>query len=175
MTERKSKTYKERSPGKPSTPEGRKKAIARKAASELTKAEALKLRLQGLTYEEIASRLGVSSSAAHKWVTAELAEIREKRAETASDLRGMMSARLDIARSALMPAVAAGDPSAIRALLAVEERTARLWGLDTPVKAEVSGVVTMISPRDAIAAALERLATHEIESQDSDVIDVDPG
>lgn len=97
---------------------------------------ALKLRLIGLTYEEIARRVGYSNAgAANKAVKAALTETKR---EDANELRIAESERLDALQAALMPKALKGDVSASQAILRLMERRSRLFGLDMPVKQTIA-------------------------------------
>lgn len=118
-----------------STTEG--KTRARITATERRRhrdAEAAQLRAQGLSYDDVAERLGFRDrGGAHKAVARALAGTVQHSTDTA---RRLAQQRLDGLRQALIAvatdtSVAPRDVvSALRALLAVEEREARLLGLD---------------------------------------------
>lgn len=133
-------------------------------------AEALELRKRGLSYSEIARALGYANEGgAHKAVQRGLQAIV---AEPAQDVRELELARLDVLWKRALKAlerhhvtvsngrvVYLGDTpieddtqalQAIDRLLKIQERRARLIGLDAPVKHEVRNV-------SAIDAEIERL------------------
>jgi hypothetical protein len=133
-------------------------------------AKALELRKDGLTYTQIAERLGISRSTAHKHVTRGLHRTRQ---EPADELRRLEAERLNQLWAEAMAVlrrrhvmvqsgkIVKGDDGqpitddgpvlqATATLLRVMERRARLLGLDAPAKHEV---LTL----DAIDAEIRRL------------------
>lgn len=119
-------------------------------------AEACRLRSRGLSYAQIAAELGISRTQAYEGVQRALREIVS---EPAEELRHLELLRLDeMYRAALavlegrhyvvdkggvvmMDGVPVEDDgprlAAIDRLLKIQERRAKLLGLDTPVKQEV--------------------------------------
>jgi transposase-like protein len=107
-------------------------AITHATQAKLTKRErqraVLDLRLQGRTYREIAGELGMSSSQAHRLADEALADFV---AEPAEQVRKLELARLDRLYSVAAPAAERGDMMALAACLKVQERRAKLLGLDS--------------------------------------------
>lgn len=101
------------------------------------RARALELRIQGLSYPEIAVALGnemgrsMSVATAYYDVQHSLLSLAKYHTSLAEQVRDLEVARLDIATQALMPAVAKGSTYAIDSLLKVMTRRATLLGLDT--------------------------------------------
>ena len=121
------------------------------------RAAAVELRKQGLTYAEIASRVGFDSEAgARKTVNTALEKLIQETTETAEEVRRLELERLDAMLIAIWPAAtatehtetiageaftAAGpDTRQVAAALKLMERRAKLLGLDAPAKHEVAGV-----------------------------------
>jgi predicted transcriptional regulator len=102
------------------------------------RAKALELRKQGMSYREIGRALGVSRTAAHKYVTKELDAIRAETRASAEQLREIELERLDRYLAALEPKIVEGDDKAIATALRVMERRAKLTGLDAPQRSEVT-------------------------------------
>lgn len=97
---------------------------------------ALEERKAGLSYQEIAVKVGYrSASGAHAAVRKALKMTLQ---EPADELRKLEVARLDQMLSALWEKVKEGDTRAIEAALKVEERRARLLGLDEPSEVDVT-------------------------------------
>ena len=92
--------------------------------------QAWKLRIAGKSQYEIADILGVSQG----YVSTMLKKVREERKEElVGDVEAHISnqaARLDAMLEALWEKVQAGDPKAIATSLAIEDRRAKLLGLD---------------------------------------------
>ena len=98
---------------------------------------AWEMRLRGATQHEIADELKVSQP----YVCALLAKAREEMIEQnrldAGTATGEQVGRLDRMIIALTPAAEAGDVKAVSALLAVEDRRAKLLGLDAATRKAV--------------------------------------
>ena len=96
------------------------------------RAEAVKLRKLGMPFQQIAERVGYSSrQAAHQAVTKALTEIREETQGTADDLRTLEAERLDhLWQIAMTEAITNRDMRAIDTALRIQDRRAKLFGLD---------------------------------------------
>jgi len=99
--------------------------------------KAVQLRAAGLSFDVIAAQLGFANrQSAHRSVKAALqGNLREAVAE----LRELDAERLDGLLRALYPRALKGDYGAADRVLRILERRAKLYGLDAPVKQEVSG------------------------------------
>lgn len=91
--------------------------------------ETLKLRAQGLTYREIGERLSIDPSTAQRRVKRGLAETI---CESVDEMRRLEGERLDALQLALWPKAMEGNAQAVRAILTISERRAKLYGLDQP-------------------------------------------
>lgn len=111
----------------------------REAKTPGRRKSALALRVEGLTFEAIGEKLGVTRQAAHKLVAQELAAVAAENREAAEHLRDVELERCQFVMRSMAPKVEAGDPRAAMAYLRAEERLARLLGLDAPDRSEVSG------------------------------------
>ncbi len=110
--------------------------------------QALQMRKSGETYADIATELGYKgASGAHAAVRTALKKTLQ---EPAEELRMLERERLDAMLQALWPKVEAGDVKAIEAALKVEERRAKLLGLDAP------NAVDVTTGGAAIAIVLDR-------------------
>lgn len=98
------------------------------------RARAVELRRAGWSYERIGTELSITRQRAHQLVTEALKDLNEKCAEEASSLRRLQAERLDVALNALWAKVVTGNTDAIYAMLRIEERRAKLLGLDAPTK-----------------------------------------
>lgn len=101
---------------------------------EVRQAEAVKLRLTGLSCREIGERLGISEKNAWKHLRNALAAKGEEREES----RTLMVARLDAILAKLWPQID-DSPAAATAAIAIEKRRADLLGLDAPKRTETTG------------------------------------
>jgi hypothetical protein len=100
-------------------------------------AQALELRIAGLTFREIGKRMGFSEQRAHALVTEELSRLNAKRAEQAAAVTRLELERLDRLVKGVWVKAQAGDPAAQQCVLRCMERRAKLLGLDAPASAKV--------------------------------------
>lgn len=129
---------------------------AKKEDDQRRRAEVMRLRREGRTFEEIGEQLGVSKQAAHQMYRRTLADIP---ALEVAEYRAEQAARLDALLAKANEVLAAehvivqhgkvvmqdGKPipdhgpvlDAIKAVLDIEQRRAKLLGLDTPVKQQL--------------------------------------
>lgn len=91
---------------------------------------ALELRLAGWTYAQIGAELGISQPAAFKLVNRALQQIRAKAAETSEEVLALELQRLDRWLQVADRAVHDGDVNAVAHCLRIQERRAKLLGLD---------------------------------------------
>lgn len=129
-------------------------------ASARQAAEVMRLRRQGVTFEAIGGHLGVTRQRAHKIYTDALKaipaqEVAEYRAEQAERLDEMLRRAYEVlerkhitvsnGKVIYLDGAPMEDDAptllAIKTVLAIEERRARLFGLDTPVKQQIGGEV----------------------------------
>jgi hypothetical protein len=115
--------------------------------------KALELRMQGATYKEIGVQLGCTALRAGQLVRdimqtriAELDDLVREQAE-------LQNARLDVAVKALWPEILKGDCDSINALIRVEERRARLHGLDAPQKIQAEVDLRQMPAEELLAIA----------------------
>lgn len=105
--------------------------------------KAMQLRRAGATYEMIAEALEVSVSRARQYVREGLKAIEVEVAETAHEVKQMELERLDNMLRIIEPKVGAaaaeGDWRPMQMQLRIQERRAKLLGLDAAVKHEHAG------------------------------------
>ena len=123
------------------------------------RAQAVSLRLAGMTYEQIGERLEVSPSKAQGLVSRAL-----QRAERGpvDQMRELENQRLDRAQAAIWPRVLRGEDKAVSLYLQISDRRAKLNGLNEPTRIDLS-----MSVKHEMVQALEELETMvlgEIES-----------
>lgn len=104
-----------------------KRGFVRCEADARLDTEALRLRSDGMTYEEIARRMGCHKATALRRCERALVEIPR---ETADEYRKLEDLRLDELGCVLWPMAMEGSLQAIDRLLAISKRRAKLWGLD---------------------------------------------
>jgi hypothetical protein len=108
-------------------------------AAAARRQKALDLRIAGVRYRQIGAQLGVSYQTAYRDVQTALGELATLQAGKAERLRELEVERCDRLQMALWPKARSGDEKAVRALIAVMDRRAKLLGLDAPTKLEHGG------------------------------------
>jgi hypothetical protein len=97
--------------------------------------QVLRYRQAGLTFDQIATRLGYAyPSGAHAAFKRAMDRIKDE--TLANEGRALHRARLETALSAIWNKVLAGDLQAIDRMLRILERDSKLYGLDAPIKTE---------------------------------------
>lgn len=96
--------------------------------------QAVELRTRGHTYAQIAKACGVSIQSAYKAVVAYLEETRAVSREHAEEIRRLELDRLDRMLAAFGPRAEDGDAAAADRVLRIQERRAKLLGLDAPAE-----------------------------------------
>lgn len=117
-------------------------------------AEALALRRSGMRYDDIADRLGYGDESGPRKAVTRLLDRTE--AEGIAELRRVEGERLDALQSAVWDAAVRGDLDAIRAVLQIIDRRARLFGLNAPTAVAIGGAV--ITDREFAEQAVELIA-----------------
>jgi DNA-binding CsgD family transcriptional regulator len=145
-----------------------------------------KRRVKGDTIREIAKELGVSVGTVQSDLNAVRLELDHDNKVRAEIERSVGAGRLDAAAKKLLAIINIKDselagaepeqlislataiPAAINALARIEERRAKLLGLDAPTKTEVSGAdggpLQVADARNALLAKLSSLAAGESAS-----------
>ena len=154
------------------------KAPPHKFATAERRQIAIAMRREGATYDQIGSRLGISTTAAYNHVTKALESI-QKAIENDADLyRALEADRLDALQAAIWPQAAGeGDLKAIDRVLRVMERRAKLLGLDAPAKvaattadgeyAATSGVIVVPSVAGNISEWMKEVDAYKEEKEKS--------
>lgn len=95
----------------------------------------LKYRQGGLTFDQIAVKLGYSHpSGAHAAFRRAMERIKDE--TVAAEGRALHRVRLETALSAIWDRVLRGEIPAINTMLKILERDAKLYGLDAPIRTE---------------------------------------
>lgn len=110
----------------------RQKNTAQRLSVSQKQLQAVKLRMQNKTFQEIAENLSVSISQAHRYVQKALKELAEQLSEDTKELRALHRQRIDRMAAGLWPAAESGNTQAITIMLKLMEREATLMGLDAP-------------------------------------------
>lgn len=109
----------------------------KKLAALEKRKQALQLAIAGVDYQTIADKVGYNSrQAAHAAVKSALIDTLRPPAD---ELRQMQLARLDDMIKYLWSQVSKGNYNAVDRIIKIEERRARLLGLDAPTKTDVEG------------------------------------
>jgi hypothetical protein len=109
-----------------------------KVQGAVRRKEAIDLRMQGCTYLQIGSELGVTKERARQLVKESLDSLNEATAEQTVTLRAEEDARLLALMTRVWPQVEEGNLKAIATAVKIIERRCKLWGLDAPTKVAVS-------------------------------------
>jgi hypothetical protein len=109
---------------------GHSRTSARRVNQAFNRRLATELRLQGLSYRQIAARLGISEGTAYKHVVSALNLWNATMPETVEQLRTIEAARLDRLQAKYQPLAEDGSAAAAALVLKISERRSRLFGLD---------------------------------------------
>lgn len=137
---------------------------AKRAETAARRTEAIRLRNAGILWEDIAERLGYASRGAactdvNRALKANLAAV----AEEVDIMRHRESERYDMLQAALWDKAMAGDVKAVEAVLKVSDRRTKLFGLDAPVRTEMTVTVPASEQeRREQLAKLGRLAQYAV-------------
>ena len=112
------------------------------------RAQALELRISGMSYRAIADAMQCADSTAYELVQSALREIPAANVEL---LRTEHDAMIRLLMLKLKPRIDKGEPRAIEVATKLLERLAKLWGLDAPTR-KVLEVITESVVDEAIAA-----------------------
>ncbi len=100
-----------------------------------------------------------------------LADLRKEQLSETEDMRALERARLDDELRAIWPQVRNGNPRAIEVALKIQERMAKLYGLDAPVKSELTGKdgapVEIVDWRHEFSSRITRLAARLTATSDT--------
>jgi hypothetical protein len=125
----------------------------RKPAVALRRVRALKLRQAGASYADIAQKLGLASEAAARTeVSRAMSSVVREAGDEVIDLE---RDRLDRIQAMAWKLAQDGDVRAIRELVRILERRAKLLGLDRTEKRDDEGMDDALSLLDRIDAGLK--------------------
>ena len=128
--------------------------------------EALSLRMAGISFPQIAERMGITADAALELVNYQLSRVRS--GPQAEAMRELENSRLDRLQAALWPDALKGDHKAIALVLDISARRARMNGLDAPRQIALS-----VSVRAEMQQALEDLRSVVLGEVVSEALDDD--
>lgn len=109
--------------------------------------KALDLRLAGASFRRIGVEMGIHYSTAWNYVEHMLTEYAKEPTEA---VRHAEMARLDRLMLAYWPAALQGDHKAAQMVLGIMDRRARLLGLDSPQKVDISGFIRTMAVKEGL-------------------------
>lgn len=112
---------------------------AAKARKIDDQAKAIELRRMGMGYVEIGKQLSISKSKAHRLVEGAMQELVVTIGADVKELKAEQLSRLDGLLATIWPQARKGALGAVDRVLKIEERRAKLLGLDAPVKVAHGG------------------------------------
>lgn len=125
-----------------------------RVVATLRRNRAVKLRVKGMTYEEIARRLGCNPETARKDIERALAEVRAGYSEDAREQLQMDLMRLDgLIRAYWKKAMQDKDVKAAELLLKTLDRRAKLLGLNAPTRVEAKHELSGLSDSELLSEA----------------------
>lgn len=144
-------------------------------------ARAIRLRIEGYNYREIAKELGVSLGTAHTRVQEGLAEIREQKLEAADDLRRLELGRIDMLINRMVRTLPKNDdgtpdytkpvdPALMNSILKAIEARRKLLGIDAPIRWEGSGPNGGPLPIAAGLMDLTKLSVDELRALEAMIV-----
>jgi len=149
------------------------KTSAIRIAGMERRTKALRLRASGATFQQIGQALGCSKQRAKDMVDQEMAMMRAEREQAREDVVELSLQRMDTMLPKAMHMAVEGNLGAIDRVIRIEERRARLLGLDAPMRSEQSGPngaaieISTITKEDAINAAAILLKSNGYAIDDS--------
>ncbi|QNJ55894.1 helix-turn-helix DNA binding domain protein [Microbacterium phage Rasputia] len=132
-------------------------ASSEKEKQKARRAEALQLRMAGLSYEAIGDRLGISGNAAAQMIQRSLDHAEH---QGVAALRAEENARLDRAQMAIWGDVIQGDLKAIGVFLQISAARSKINGLYAPTQVQMS-----VSIRKDMEDALSSLEELVLEAE----------
>lgn len=155
--------------------------VASKAQQAFTadrRAKAIRLKIDGYTYTEIAEELGYSSrGSANSDIRRALEKHVIEEGLAVEAWRELELARLDVLQKAIWPEAMKGSPRAIETALKILDRRAKLLGLDSAIKLEVLTIDALDAQIQRLEAELGRhdLAAADGEADEAEAAEGTPG
>lgn len=138
--------------------------------------KAVEMRRDGYTLQAIADELGFNSTQA---VNMAIKRTLDRTTyETVDDLRTTVGERYDGIIKTFLPLAMKGDPDAAHVVLKTEAQRARLFGLDAPVRTEVTGAdggPIEVSDISSIVSRIFAISLPDPGSDEQGAIDVAEG
>lgn len=115
--------------------ERRKQAArAKRIQGQENRTKAVEYRKMGMTYEAIAQQLGITKPSAHAAVKRAMRDAKKRQDEDGEIVMAMELENLDRLQLAAWPGAIKGNHLLIDRVLKIQERRAKLLGLDAPEK-----------------------------------------
>lgn len=114
-------------------------------SAKLRRIKTVELRTYGMTLRQIGEQLGVSYETVRKDMDKALADLHEVEIKGADKMRTFISAQYDLVLRATAKRVVDGDMNAADRYLKALDAKRKLYGVDEPIKQEVSVQTTPIS------------------------------
>ena len=123
-------------------------------------------RVAGATFDQIAKKLDYADESGARAAFKRYVN-RTKDEVLANEIRELHKQRLAVALLAIWPAVERGDLDAIKVMLKILERDAKMFGIDTPVKTELE-----VTTYDGIylRESTERLIQRVLEIEEAEIL-----
>jgi len=144
----------------------KRKRTPKRAAAELViedrRAQAARLRVAGWPLRDIAAHLNVSLGTIHGDLEAVLDRTKETTDDVVRRERAVSNERLDAITKGLWAKASTGVISAAEAVVKIEDRRAKLNGLDAPKRHELSGPdggPVPVEAKSSLERKLEQLAS----------------
>lgn len=134
--------------------------LARAAAR---RAQAVRMRLAGFTYEQIAEETGYADKSAARHAV--LRALDQYEHTQVTELKAVENAALNRAQVAIWPKVLEGDIKAVLAFIRISQRRARMNGLDAPQQVAITSP-TRMELADAISEFRQTVMGETIEVHD---------
>ncbi len=132
----------------------------RRVKAALRQAQAMELRLTGMSHGEIARQLGYGSESSVR--TALMTALKHHGAPEAAQLRLVQDVRMDALLRAVWEKATNGDLGAVHAAIKVEDFRARLWGTYALQRNEVVIRQEAQKLADTFGVAVEQIL-HEVD------------
>lgn len=132
----------------------------------------INMRASGMTLEQIAEHMGISTPTVSRILKAALNRDAERDAQRVEQLRELELMRLDTLQTSLWARAIKGDVQAHDRVMKIMDRRAKLVGLDAPQKIERKGTMEHIHLDLAEVKRLEQLA-FDVEGTAEDVTELE--
>lgn len=107
--------------------------------ANLRRLKAVEMRTAGMSYAQISERLNIPVYRVYNDIAAVMKQHEKEMSSSIEFMRIQQELRLDRMLEALRPGIESGDQQSIMAAIRIEDRRAKLRGLDSPAKSEISG------------------------------------